>query len=154
MTKIFTLGKGQEAEQVAQTIKNYLHSSEDMDSQIIPGQNGEFVVQGRGRDRYINMFLGLDKAINVRIVPVGEKQVALDISKGKWIDKPLALAIAWYAYWPILVTSSYGIYKQSTLPNKIYKCVQAYVGMAEKSVEPEVEEGNEVYEEHYIIRTT
>ena len=104
---------------VAMIVRNYLESAENMNTQFFFTNDGSAIVQGKLRGGAVKQFMGLDRTTTVRITPVSDNHVNIDIGEGKWVDKGIALTVSWFVLWPLAVTSGIGMYKQSQLPKKI-----------------------------------
>ncbi|MBE6617950.1 MAG: hypothetical protein E7627_08445 [Ruminococcaceae bacterium] len=118
MTTTYNLN-GKTTQDIAMIVRNYLEMNEGMESQTFATPEGGAVIQARSRGGSFKQFVGLDKAITVKINPISETHVSVDIGEGKWIDKGIAMTVSWFVLWPLAVTSGIGMYKQSQLPKKI-----------------------------------
>jgi len=118
MTTTYNLN-GKTTQDIAMIVRNYLEMNEGMESQTFATAEGGAVIQARSRGGAIKQFVGLDKAITVKINPISETHVSVDIGEGKWVDKGIAMTVSWFVLWPLAVTSGIGMYKQSQLPKKI-----------------------------------
>ena len=79
------------------------------------------------RNGNLKQIVGMDKAIFVRFNPIGERQVQVEITKGKWVDKSIVMAISMVVLWPLTVTSGIGMVQQGKLPGKITTCIESYL---------------------------
>lgn len=120
MTNIYKLNGLTMAEAAKHTC-NFLDHSENMETQCLTSIDGVYFIQARTRNGKSKKFLGLDKVISVKLSPIGNEFFSVEIGEGKWVDKGVALAAAWFFCWPLAVTSGVGIYKQKVLPNKILR---------------------------------
>ena len=118
MTTTYNLN-GRNVQDIAMAVRNYLEMNERMESQSFITAEGGAVIQARSRGGSFKQFVGLDKAITVKITPISETHVSVDIGEGKWVDKGIAMTVSWFVLWPLAVTSGIGMYKQSQLPKKI-----------------------------------
>lgn len=118
MTSIYKLDN-RTPKDVAMYICNFLEISEKMETQCLTSFNDEYIIQGRTTHHKQKKLLGMDKAIVIKINPIGNDFFSIDIGEGKWADKGVALAAAWFLFAPLVITSGIGIYKQKTLPTKI-----------------------------------
>ncbi len=126
----FSIPQNKNPQELAQVIVNFLSGSEDMETQVlVPDPNGSLcVVQGRARNGGFKQFLGLDKAITVRLnVMQGGQAVNVEIGEAKWGDKAAAFAVSWFVLWPLAITSAIGMYQQKQLPQKIFGVIQQYL---------------------------
>lgn len=120
MANIYKLN-GLTLEDAAKTIRNFLEMKENMDTQCLTSLEGVYIVQARARHGKAKKLLGLDKVISVKLSPIGNDFFSVETGEAKWIDKGVALAVSYFVLWPLALTSGFGIYKQKTLPDKIYK---------------------------------
>ena len=118
MTTTYNLN-GKTTQDIAMIVRNYLEMNEGMESQTFATPEGGAVIQARSRGGSFKQFVGLDKAITVKINPISETHVSVDIGEGKWTDKGIAMTVSMFVLWPLAVTSGIGMYKQSQLPRKI-----------------------------------
>ena len=109
---------------IAMITRNYLESAENMNTQCFFTNDGCAIVQGKLRGGSVKQFMGLDRAITVRITPVGEGLASIDIGEGKWTDKGIAMTVSWFVLWPLAVTSGIGMYKQHKLPENIMNAIR------------------------------
>ena len=127
MARIFTLSYGKDASGIAHTIRSYLTNDQNMDTQLMRLDNGEYLVQARVNGGSFRQWVGLDKAVNARVTPVGTDKAILEVGSGKWIDKGLTMAVSMMVLWPLAVTSGIGMYMQGKLPDKIARAVEEYL---------------------------
>ena len=127
----FSIPQNKNPQELAQMIVNFLSESENMETQVlVPDPNGSLcVVQGRARNGGFKQFLGLDKAITVRLnVIQGGQAVNVEIGEAKWGDKAAVMAIGLFVIaWPLAITSAIGMYQQKQLPQKIFGVIQQYL---------------------------
>jgi len=109
---------------VAMIVRNYLESAENMNTQFFFTNDGSAIVQGKLRGGKVKQFMGLDRTTTVRITPVSDTHVNIDIGEGKWVDKGIALTVSWFVLWPLAVTSGVGLYKQHKLPQNIMNAIR------------------------------
>ena len=109
---------------VAMIVRNYLESAENMNTQFFFTNDGSAIVQGKLRGGKVKQFMGLDRTTTVRITPVSDNHVNIDIGEGKWVDKGSALTVSWFVLWPLAVTSTVGMMRQHQLPKKINSVIQ------------------------------
>ena len=126
----FLIPSGKNPQGLVEAVIDFLSKSENMETQLmIPDPEGNVcVIQGRARGGGYKQFLGLDKAITIRLdVMRGKRAITVEIGAAKWGDKGAALAAGWFVFWPLAVTSGVGIYQQKQLPNKILGVIQQYL---------------------------
>ena len=118
MTTTYSLNN-RNVQDIAMTVRNYLEMNENMESQSFTTAEGGAVIQAKARGGAFKQFVGLDKAITVKITPISDTHISVDIGEGKWIDKGITLTVSWFVLWPLAVTSTVGMVKQHQLPGKI-----------------------------------
>ena len=127
MNATYTLGNGKSVQGMAMAAASFLRNQENMETETIPTENGSTFLQARVRNGNIKQFVGMDRTIFVRFNPVGERQVQIEITKGKWVDKSIVMAISMVVLWPLTVTSGIGMIQQGKLPGKITTCIESYL---------------------------
>ncbi len=123
MTTPYNLN-GRKVEEIAAAVRNYLEASENMETQCFFTNDGTAILQARARGGSVKQFVGLDRAITVRLTPVSETHFNVDIGEGKWTDKGIVMAVSWFVLWPLAVTSTVGMMRQHQLPKKINSVIQ------------------------------
>ena len=118
MTTTYNLN-GKTTQDIAMIVRNYLEMNEGMESQSFFTADGGAVIQARARGGALKQFVGLDRAITVKITPISETHISVDIGEGKWVDKGIVMTVSWFVLWPLAVTSTVGMMKQHQLPKKI-----------------------------------
>lgn len=124
---IYPLPEGKTVNDVAQNLKRFLMYEEKMEVQIFKLENESCFVQARTRGGKIKQFAGLDKIATVKLTPIGETSMMLEIGGSKWKDKVFSSAVAWFISWPFAITTAIGCYKQGTLPRKMVDNIEAYL---------------------------
>lgn len=127
MNATYTLGNGKTMDGMAYAVASFLRNEENMETELVPTENGSTFLQARVRNGSLKQIVGMDKAIFVRFNPIGDRQVQIEISKGKWVDKSIVMAISMVVLWPLTVTSGIGMYQQGKLPGKITTCIESYL---------------------------
>lgn len=115
-------------EDLAIAVKGLL-SEKGMETQLIRIEEGEFAVQAKDKDSYIRKIASMEKACTV-LLKFSNGVLEVETGQNKWLDKAAGAAIGWFVFWPALVTSAYGAYKQHQLPKEIHEFVQLYVGVS------------------------
>ena len=127
MNATYTLGNGKTMDGMAYAVASFLRNQENMEAELVPTENGSTFLQARVRNGNLKQIVGMDKAIFVRFNPVGERQVQVEITKGKWVDKSIVMAISMVVLWPLTVASGIGMVQQGKLPGKITTCSESYL---------------------------
>lgn len=120
MTRIYKLN-GRTPKDAAVHIRNFLETDEKMEVQCLLSTQDEYLIQGRATHNKVKKLIGMDKAITIKIKPIGDDYFSAEIGEGKWLDKGIALATAYFVFAPLAITSCVGLYKQKVLPDKIHR---------------------------------
>lgn len=126
-TKTYVLKNGKTVTGMAHKIEDMLSVRENMDTQLLVMDDQSVIIQGRIRGGEYKKLAGMDRAITVRIIPVGQTNATIEITHGKWLNKGSAMLTSWFILCPLAVTSAYSIYKQCTLPSHILFTVEKYL---------------------------
>lgn len=111
---------------VGYEVRNYLVNSENMETQVLESPEGATIVQGRANGGKWKQWIGMDKAISVKLSANGGI-LTVEIGESKWVDKGAVMAASMFVLWPLAVTSGIGMYKQAKLPEKIFTCIRNYL---------------------------
>lgn len=120
MTRIYKLN-GRTPKDAALHVRNFLETEEGMEAQCLLSTQDEYLIQGRATHRKVKKLIGMDKATTIKIKPIGNDYFSVEIGEGKWLDKGVALAAAYFVFAPLVITSCIGIYQQKVLPDKIHR---------------------------------
>lgn len=113
-------------EELASAVNDFL-SEKGMETQLLHIKDDEFAVQAKDKDSYIRKIASMEKACTV-LLKISNELLEVETGQNKWIDKAAGAAIGWFVFWPILVTSAYGAYKQYQLPKEINEFIETYLG--------------------------
>ena len=98
-----------------------------MQTQIFEtGEHGA-VVQGRVKGGKAKQWIGMDKAITVKLSDQNAL-LTIEIGESKWVDKGVAMTVSMFVLWPLAITSAIGMAKQAKLPEKIFRCIRMSLG--------------------------
>ena len=123
----YVLHPGKDTTTLAQRVQLFLSQAENMETQTLYTEDGATIIQGRVRNGGVKQLMGLDRTITVLITPLGDSAAKVSFSKGKWLDKVVTGTVSMFVLWPLLLTASYGAFKQSQLPKKITGAIEAYL---------------------------
>lgn len=127
MANTYTLSNGKSIAGMTQAIEKLLKDRKNMQTQVVTMDSGSTIVQARINNGKFKQWVGLDKAITVRMDPLNERNVIVDIGQAKWGDKTTVMIISMFVLWPLSVTSGIGFFQQSQLPKAITEAVQDYL---------------------------
>ena len=126
--KIYAFTGDKNIRTTAQAVAEYLENDEKMETQKMSLDGGAMVVQARTRHGNLKQWVGMDKAITVKLMPTGENAMTVEIGKGEWLKKGLLIGVGTFIVaWPLAVTSTIGMVKQGQLPGRIEKMIQNYL---------------------------
>jgi hypothetical protein len=127
VAEIYRLTEGKNIQGIAAAVNSFLSYAENMETQLLSLEGGDVMIQARARGGTWKQWVGMDKAITIKINKLVENQVAVDIGSAKWTDKAGVMALSMLVLWPLAVTSGIGIYNQSKLPEKIKDAIVHYL---------------------------
>ena len=125
--RIYTLPEDKNIQGLAHAIEGFLMNNEDMNCQVLKSEMGEYIIQGRAQNGKMGQWVGLDKAITVRLIPGQNNAVIVEIGNGEWLKKSLTMATSMFVLWPLAVSSGVGMFRQGKLPQKIDRAIQMYI---------------------------
>lgn len=125
--RIYTLPEDKNIQGLAHAIEGFLMNNEDMNCQVLKSEMGEYIIQGRAQNGKMGQWVGLDKAITVRLIPGQNNAVIVEIGNGEWLKKSLTMATSMFVLWPLAVSSGVGMFRQGKLPQKIDHAIQMYI---------------------------
>ena len=114
------------AADMAQYLAAQLQKKNGVTTQIVRDSKVLFL-QARDKSGAWKQFLGMDRAVTVQFVDMGDN-VVVTVGQGKWIDKGIAAAASLIAFWPLMVTTMIGVYGQLDLRTCILQITDEYVG--------------------------
>ena len=106
---VYTLTGSKTLSTVANALEHYLADYQKMECQTLTASDGTLVVQGRSRHDGAKQFVGLNKAITVKLQPMEGRAFTVEIGKGEWLKKSLVMAVSMVVLWPLFITSGVGI---------------------------------------------
>lgn len=127
MAEIYPLREGKNIQGITAAVNSFLTYAENMETQILNLEGGNVIIQARARSGALKQWIGMDKAITVKINKLENNQAAVDIGSAKWGDKAGIMALSMFVLWPLAVTSGIGMYKQGKLPDQIKNVIMTYL---------------------------
>ena len=125
-TRTYSCSEKTSLPELTQRLENFLRYS-NMEVRSDRNQDGSItVLQARTRGGSFKQFVGMDKAVTVRINRVGDL-LNVDIGESKWGDKAAVMAVSMFILWPLAVTSGVGIYQQKNLINNLWREIDIYM---------------------------
>lgn len=123
---IYVIPAGKNITGLANVVYNLLSISKGMDTQMINLEGGNVMLQARDKAGMWKQWIGMDKAITVKLEKIDEDRVSVNIGESKWVDKVGIMALSMIILWPLTITSGIGMYIQGKLPGEIKKEVANY----------------------------
>ena len=117
------MGKAHLMMSTADVVARHLESK-NLSVQVIPGST-ECVVQARQEDR-LKKFLAMDVAATITFQATGD-DLRVSMGAGKWLDKAAGAAVAYFLFWPAILTTGWGVYMQQQLFTSVDKVIQSYL---------------------------
>lgn len=97
---------------------------EKFEVQVMPLNNGSVLIQAAKAGNWRRL-LGIRSATSV-IVESGDTVATIKIGTGKWLEKAVTGAVGMIWFFPLAITTGYGAYEQSQLPNKVFRVVDQF----------------------------
>jgi hypothetical protein len=110
---------------LAQAIGDW-YRAQRFDAQVLPVPGEGIVIQARQQEGWRNA-LGMSSSLNI-CLRYKEATLVVEIGAGKWSDKALAGGVGALFVWPLFFTAAYGAWKQSSLPQRTFEFIQAFIG--------------------------
>jgi len=114
--------------QLGQSVETFLRTHGDLEVVTFDATDG-YLIQARENGGEWRKYVGLDKAIQVRLMPNGPGMVSVSVGEGKWIDKigvGLVGAI-WIA--PLMLVAGFGALSQMKLASDVMRHVAVYLSV-------------------------
>lgn len=124
---VYVIPPGKNIAGIANAVNTLLRLSKGMDTQIVNLEGGNVMLQARDKDGKWKQWIGMDKAITVKLEKIDENRVCVNIGESKWVDKVGIMALSMIILWPLTITSGIGMYIQGKLPGEIKKEVANYL---------------------------
>jgi len=115
-------------EQVGHRVEEFLRGQ----GLVVEGYNGPggYLVQARrdevGWHKYAK-FAGLDKAIQVRLLPSADGLLQVSVGQGKWLDKAAAGAVGAFLFLPLALVPGIGAVYQLKLVGDIFSDIEDFL---------------------------
>jgi hypothetical protein len=122
----YMLPPGKTMQGIADAVNDCLSITESMETQRIEMSDGNILLQARAKGGKWTQWIGMDKAISVKIEKLSENSVCVVIADGKWIDKIGAMGAA-FLLWPLAIAAGIGMYMQGKLPGEIKQAITRYL---------------------------
>ena len=82
-----------------------------------------------GKESLWRQVLGVTYAMTVSITP-GDGQLSISLGGHEWVDTAVSAGIALVAVPPVILGTAYGIWKQHSLDNEVWRVVDERLSIA------------------------
>ena len=113
-------------EELGNSVATFLRGQDSMEVEGHAGPGG-YLVQARARGGEWRKFVGLERAIQVRILPVGPGSISVSVGQGKWIDKLGVGAVGAIWFPPLLVAAGFGAFTQLKLEKDVLAHIESFL---------------------------
>jgi hypothetical protein len=100
-------------------------AGQNFNCQVLTTDDGGTLLQVEKQGGW-RKFTGMSTALNV-VLRQSERDLAVEIGAGKWIDKAAAGAVSLFVLWPLAVTAAFGAWEQSKMPSRVFDFIGRYV---------------------------
>jgi hypothetical protein len=97
----------------------------DYEVQVLNTTGGGYLVQARQPGTWRSI-LGMASALSLTMNKKGD-ELQVEVGASKWEDKLAVGAVGAIIFHPLLITTAYGIWKQSTLPDELFQMIEKYL---------------------------
>lgn len=113
--------------ELALGIKNIMDNAK-CETQICNINSNSCVVQCRNdsKDGWWRNLTGNTKALSVSLT-LNDSTLTIQIGNTEWGDKIAGYALAYFVFWPLAITATYGIYSQAQLRQQIKDYILSFV---------------------------
>lgn len=133
-TRMMPLSEGRTIADLAHTIQTLLMTREEMDTQLLTTESGEYVIQARSQNAETTQWVGMDKNLTIRLTPVGDSCVMAQAGSERWLSKGALLFTGTFIIaWPLAVTSGIGLVKQKQLADRVLNLAACYMAGADNA---------------------
>jgi hypothetical protein len=108
------------ADELAQALADHLRA-QDFEAQVFDSTGNRTVVQAR-KESLWRQVLGVAYAMTVIITPE-DGQLSISLGGHEWVDTAVSAGIALVAVPPVILGTAYGIWKQHSLDNEVWRVV-------------------------------
>ena len=109
---------------LAHVIEDYLTYEEGMRCIVMRTENGAYIVQGKSRYEEIARWAGLGRSVTIRLTPVQQDRILVDILQEKETGKCALLAAGVFFAWGIALTSLCSMIMQRLLIRRLNQLIR------------------------------
>ena len=115
------------ADELARALADHFRAQE-FEAQVFHSTGDRTVVQAR-KESLWRQVLGVAYAMTVIITP-GDGQLSISLGGHEWVDTAVSAGIALVAVPPVILGTAYGIWKQHSLDNEVWRVVDERLSVA------------------------
>ncbi len=119
----FTLPAGKKVRNVAHEIEDYLRNEEYMCIHKLRRADGTYIVQGKGKCSNISEWLGLNRTIIIRMVPIQSCQCRISIKHEKKRMRYVTLTFSLLFFWIVGFVALCSIIQEYCLRKRIKRLI-------------------------------
>ncbi len=124
-SRVFKLMNGVNAEILCAALEGYLRERYQMNVQS--GKTiGGYIVKGRQDPDFWKKISGMELSADVQFFESGDV-LNVTISQPKMSDKLGAAIIAWFFFWPLMITAAVGVKNSKNLVTDLFDYIERYI---------------------------
>lgn len=121
------------ADDLARALTDHLRA-QGFETQVFQTTGDRTAMQAR-KESLWRQVLGVAYAMTVIITP-GDGQLSISLGGHEWVDTAVSAGIALIAVPPVILGTAYGIWKQYSLDNEVWRVVDERLSVASPAVPP------------------
>ena len=121
------------AEELARALADHLRA-QGFEAQVFRTTGDRTAMQAR-KESLWRQVLGVAYAMTVIITP-GDGQLSISLGGHEWVDTAVSAGIALIAVPPVILGTAYGIWKQYSLDNEVWRVVDERLSVAPPAAPP------------------
>jgi hypothetical protein len=114
------------AEEIARALADHFRAQE-FEAQVYRTSGDRMVMQAR-KESLWRQLLGVTYALTVVFAATGEGQLSISLGGHEWVDSAVSGAIGLVAVPPVLLGTTYGIWKENQFDKEVWQVIDNAVG--------------------------
>ena len=123
---ILRLRSGTTLRALAHGIEDHLTYEEGMCCIVMRTESGAYIVQAQSRHEEIACWAGLGRRLSVRLIPVRQDRVHVDLIPGRETEKHILLTAGLFFAWGIALPPVCGLIRQRLLIRRVDRLIRVY----------------------------
>ena len=123
---ILRLCPGSSIRSLAHSLEDYLTQEEGMRCIVMRTESGAYIVQAQSRHEEIACWAGLGRRLSVRLIPVRQDRVHVDLIPGRETEKHILLTAGLFFAWGIALPPVCGLIRQRLLIRRVDRLIRVY----------------------------